>query len=119
MSRFYFQSFGEYRTLLEQFTVTAEKVGGTHEGKSYNVILYCVTDERGNKLGRPLKSSLFGKEVGYNALQKHYELLKSAVEKKKMRENLRPVIVQAMQKVSSKEGLKYLMKEKRDWGCFS
>jgi hypothetical protein len=56
---------------------------------------------------------LFGKEVGYNALQKHYELSKSAVEKKKMRENLRPVIAQAIQKASSREGFKHLMREKR------
>ncbi|KAA6332666.1 hypothetical protein EZS27_018848 [termite gut metagenome] len=112
MNHFYFQSFGEYRTLLEQFNVTAEEIKGEHDGKSYNGILYLVTDERGNKQGKPLKSSLFGKEVGYNALQKHYELSKSAVEKKKIRENLRPVIVQAMQKASSKEGFKHLMREK-------
>ncbi|KAA6306370.1 hypothetical protein EZS27_041975, partial [termite gut metagenome] len=79
----YFQSLGEYRTLLEQFNVTAEEIKGEHDGKPYNGILYCVTDEKGNKLGRPLKSSLFGKEVGYDALQKHYELSKAAVEKKR------------------------------------
>ncbi|KAA6338935.1 hypothetical protein EZS27_013092 [termite gut metagenome] len=112
MSRFYFQSLGEYRTLLEQFNVTVEEAKGEHDGKPYNGILYFVTDEKGNKLGRPLKSSLFGKEVGCDALQKHYELSKAAVEKKKIRENLRPVIAQAMQKANSKEGFKRLMREK-------
>ncbi|KAA6310090.1 hypothetical protein EZS27_038542, partial [termite gut metagenome] len=112
MSRFYFQSLGEYRTLLEQFNVTAEEIKGEHDGKPYNGILYFVTDERGNKVGRPLKSSLFGKEVGYKALQKHYELSKAAVEKKKIRESLRPVTSQAIQKASSKEGFKRLMREK-------
>ncbi|KAA6314278.1 hypothetical protein EZS27_035084, partial [termite gut metagenome] len=112
MNYFYFQSFGEYRTLLEQFNVTAEEIKGEHNGKPYNGILYCVTGEKGNKLGRPLKSSLFGKEVGGEALRKHYELSKAAVEKKKIRENLRPVIAQAMQKASSKEGFKHLMREK-------
>ncbi|KAA6310835.1 hypothetical protein EZS27_037933, partial [termite gut metagenome] len=112
MNHFYFQSFEEYRTLLEQFNVTAEEIKGEHEGKPYSGILYFVTDEKGNKLGRPLKSSLFGKEVGYDALQKHYELSKAAVEKKKIRESLRPVIAQAMQKASSKEGFKRLMREK-------
>ncbi|KAA6327287.1 hypothetical protein EZS27_023714 [termite gut metagenome] len=112
MSHFYFQSFGEYRALLEQFNITAEEVGGMHEGKPYNGILYCVTDEKGNKVGRPLKSSLFGKEVGYEALQKHYEFSKAAVEKKKIRESLRPVTSQAMQKANSREGFKRLMREK-------
>ncbi|KAA6312832.1 hypothetical protein EZS27_036300 [termite gut metagenome] len=112
MNHFYFQSFGEYRTLLEQFNVTAEEIKGEHEGKPYNGILYCVTDEKGNKLGRPLKSSLFGKEVGYDALQKHYELSKSAVEKKKIRESLRPVISQAMQKANGREDFKRLIREK-------
>ncbi|KAA6300331.1 MAG: hypothetical protein EZS26_003524 [Candidatus Ordinivivax streblomastigis] len=112
MNHFYFQSFGEYRTLLEQFNVTAAEIKGEHDGKPYNGILYFVTDERGNKVGRPLKSSLFGKEVGYEALQKHYEFSKAAVEKKKIRESLRPVIAQAMQKASSKEGFKRLMREK-------
>ncbi|KAA6343077.1 hypothetical protein EZS27_009208 [termite gut metagenome] len=112
MNHFYFQSFGEYRTLLEQFNVTAEEIKGEHDGKPYNGILYLVTDERGNKQGKPLKSSLFGKEVGYNALQKHYELSKSAVEKKKIRENLRPVISQAMQKANGREDFKRLIREK-------
>ncbi|KAA6337514.1 hypothetical protein EZS27_014411 [termite gut metagenome] len=112
MSHFYFQSFGECRTLLEQFNVTAEEIKGEHNGKPYNGILYCVTGERGNKLGRPLKSSLFGKEVGCDALQKHYELSKSAVEKKKIRESLRPVIAQAMRKANGRKDFKRLIKEK-------
>lgn len=49
MANFYFQSFGEeYRTLLEMFNLTAEEVQGIHNG-----IIYSVTDEKGNKVGRP------------------------------------------------------------------
>jgi hypothetical protein len=43
-----------------------------------------------NKVGWPFKSSLLGKEVGYDALQKHYESSKSAVEKKKIQESVYP-----------------------------
>jgi hypothetical protein len=46
MNHFYFQSFGEYRTLLEQFNITAEEIKGKHNG-----ILYSVTDDRGIKQG--------------------------------------------------------------------
>ncbi|GHV48623.1 hypothetical protein FACS1894181_04880 [Bacteroidia bacterium] len=80
MANFHFQSFGEYRTLLEMFNLIAEEVQGIHKG-----ILYSVTDEKGNEIGRPFKSSLFGKEAGYEALRRHFENSKLAVEKEKYR----------------------------------
>ena len=95
MNHFYFQSFGEYRTLLEQFNVAAEEIKGLHNG-----VVYSVMDETGNKTGRPFKSSLFGKEVGFEALQKHYEASKLAVEKKKIRENLKLTIAKAMKQAN-------------------
>jgi hypothetical protein len=110
MNNFYFQSFGEYRTLLEQFNLTAEEIKGKHNGKPYNGILYSVIDDKGNKLGRPFKSSLFGKEVGYDALQKHYELSKVAIEKEKIREHLRPIIADAMRKTKNQKDFKQTLK---------
>ena len=108
MGNFHFQSFGEYRTLMEMFNLTAEEVKGTHNG-----ILYSVLDDKGNKVGRPFKSSLFGKEVGYDALQKHYESSKLAVEKKKIREMLRPIIAGAMRSAKNKDDFRKLLKEQR------
>jgi len=104
---FYFQSFGEYSTVLEMFNLTAEEIKGKHNG-----ILYSVTDEKGNKIGQPFKSSLFGKEAGYEALQKHFEDSKLAIEKKKIREALRPVIAEAMRNAKGKDAFKKLLKEK-------
>jgi len=107
MKHFYFQSFGEYRTLLEQFNVAVEEINGIHNG-----VVYSVIDEKGNKMGRPFKSSLFGKEIGFEALQKHYETSKIAVEKKKIRENMKPMIAKAMKQASSiKEFQTQLKKE--------
>ncbi len=65
-----FQSFGEYRALLSLFNLTAEEVKGEHKGKPYNGLVYSVLNEKGEKVGIPFKSSLFGKTVGYEALQK-------------------------------------------------
>lgn len=65
-----FQSFGEYRALLSLFNLTAEEVKGEHKGKPYNGLVYPVLNEKGEKVGNPFKSSLFGKSVGYDALQK-------------------------------------------------
>jgi hypothetical protein len=107
MNHFYFQSFGEYRTILEQFNITAEEIKGKHNG-----ILYSVTDDKGNKTGRPFKSSLFGKEAGYDALQKHYENSKLAVEKKNIREQLRPVIAQTMRQAKNINEFRLLLKKK-------
>jgi hypothetical protein len=112
MNHFYFQSFGEYRTLLEQFNIAAEEIKGEHSGKPYNGILYSVIGEDGKKQGKPFKSSLFGKEVGFNALQSHYELSKAAIEKKKIRETMKPIITQAMKRANNKEDFKLLLKEK-------
>jgi hypothetical protein len=106
-ANFHFQSFGEYRTMLELFNLTAEEVKGMHNG-----ILYSVTDGEGNKVGRPFKSSLFGKEAGYEALQKHYENSKSAVEKKNIRENLCPMIAQAMREAKGKDDFRLRLRQK-------
>jgi hypothetical protein len=110
MKNFYFQSFDEYRTVLEQFNLTAEEVKGNCNGKAYNGILYSVTDDKGNRQGKPFKSSLFGKEVGYNALQHHFEVSKLAVEKKNIREQLRPKIAGAMHKARNIDDFGKLLK---------
>jgi hypothetical protein len=73
--------------MLERFNLTAEEVQGIHNG-----IIYSVLDDKGNKAGRMMKSSSFGKYAGYDALEKHFEESKLAVEKKNIRETLRPVI---------------------------
>lgn len=106
-ANFYFQSFGEYRTMLEHFNLTAEEVKGMHNG-----ILYSVLDDKGNKVGKPFKSSLFSKEAGYEALQKHFEESKLAVEKKNIRETLRPVIVDAIRTAKDMDDFRSLLKKK-------
>jgi hypothetical protein len=55
---------------------------------------------------------LFGKEAGYEALQKHIEGSKLAVEKKNIRETLRPVIVQAIPAAKDVDDFRLLLKKK-------
>ncbi|MFT4224279.1 conjugal transfer protein MobB [Dysgonomonas sp.] len=112
MNHFYFQSFGEYRTLLEQFNVTVEEVKGEHKGKPYRGLIYPVIDNKGEKIGVPIKSSKFGKSVGYDVMQKHFEHSKTAIEKNRIRENLRPVIAKAMKEAKNIDDFKLLLKEK-------
>jgi hypothetical protein len=65
-----------------------------------------------NMVGRPFKSSMFGKEAGYEALQKHFEASKLAVEKKNIREQLRPVIAQTMRQAKNVNDFRLLLKKK-------
>jgi hypothetical protein len=96
MNHFCFQSFGEYRTLLEQFNVTVEEVKGEYRGKPYQGLIYSVLDDKGKKTGVPVKSSKFGKSVGYDSMQKHFEQSKSAIEKSNVKDKLKPIIQNTM-----------------------
>ena len=54
------QTIGEYRALLSLYNIGLEKVKGEVHGKSYRGLVYSALDKDGNKVGTPLKSSLFG-----------------------------------------------------------
>ncbi len=97
INNYHFQSLGEYRTLLEMFNVTVEDVKGEYKGKSYLGLVYSVLDENGEKVSKPFKSSLFGKSVNAEALQKHFEKSKIAIEKSDIKERLKPIITNVMQ----------------------
>lgn len=65
--------FGEWRTLLEAFNVSAEERTGTIEGRDYAGMIYGALTDDGYGIGTPFKSSRIGKDVGYEALQRYYE----------------------------------------------
>ena len=65
-----FQTIGELRALLSLYNMTVEEVRGNAKGEDYNGLVYSVIDANGEKIGNPFKSSLFGKSVGYEALQR-------------------------------------------------
>lgn len=64
-----FQSFGEYRALLSLYHIGVEKVEGNNQGHKYTGLVYSALDADGNRVGKPLKSSLFGKSYGMEALE--------------------------------------------------
>lgn len=107
-----FQSFGEFRTLLELFNVTVEEVKGAIYDKPYQGLLYVATDDNGKRIGTPFKSSLFGKSVGYDALQRKFGQSAQTIKDKQLREKLYPVVRQAMNQAKDKEDFTLLMKEK-------
>lgn len=98
MANYNFQSFGEYRTLLEQCNVIVEELKGVRNGQSYQGLLYSATDDKGNKVGVPIKASKISKSVGYEALQKKFEKSKMNIDTCKTREKIRPIINDALSK---------------------
>ncbi len=62
-STYRFQSFGEYSALLSCFNIEAKQVRAT--GTPYNGIVYTMTDDTGQPVCTPIKSSLIGKRFGY------------------------------------------------------
>ncbi len=75
-----FQSFGEYRTLLSLYNICVEESKGVRNGKAYEGLIYYATNDRGEKISNPFKSSLFGKSVGLAAINskccKHKQTIK-------------------------------------------
>lgn len=72
-----FGTLGEYRAVLSLYGITVDEVKGEYGGREYHGLSYSATDKDGNKIGKPFKSSVFGKEAGIAALEKR--MLSSAV----------------------------------------
>lgn len=97
IANYNFQSLSEYRTLLEMFNVTVEEIKGEYRGRPYHGLVYSVLDENGEKVSKPFKSSLFGKSVNAETLQKHFEKSKIAIDKSDIKDRLKSKILEAMQ----------------------
>lgn len=116
-----FQSLAEYRALLSLFNLTAEEVKGEHKGIAYNELVYSVLDENGKKTGNPFKSSLFGKSVGHDALQKKMTVDKTLwktdkTTKNRLRKDILEVISQSknrkrFEKKLSEKGISVVFRE--------
>ena len=88
-----FQSMGEYRALLSLYNVTVEEVRGEVRGREYHGLVYSATDDAGNKVGNPFKSSLFGKSVGYEAMEKKFAQSKQTIKEKKLSDRTKRTVL--------------------------
>ena len=52
------------------YTLTVHDAQGKYSGREYHGLTYSATDREGNKVGKPFKSSVFGKEAGVAALER-------------------------------------------------
>jgi hypothetical protein len=92
----HFQSLKEYRALLTLYNVGVEEVRGEIKGKEYKGLVYSALNDKGEKVGNPFKSSLFGKSVGMEALEKRIEKSAEIIKNKQLKERSKKVIAAAM-----------------------
>jgi hypothetical protein len=92
-----FQSFGEYKAILSLYNIIVEEIKGGVEGKQYNGLVYSAIDNHGERIGKPFKSSLFGKSVGYEALQQEMVQSGEIIKKKQLKGRTKAIVTKAMQ----------------------
>ncbi|RRD92439.1 mobilization protein [Bacteroides heparinolyticus] len=96
-------SFKEYRALLSTYNICVEEVKGNVNGKTYMGLLYFASDDKGNKVGKVFKSSLFGKSVGYEALQNSFKASKEKLKEKHLAPKTKSVVAGALRRSATKE----------------
>ena len=82
--RYKFQTLGEYRALLALYNLTVEECRGEVRGREYRGFVYSATDDRGEKVGTPLKASRFGKRYGYEAFERWCAASKEQIKEQKL-----------------------------------
>ena len=107
-----FQTMGEYRALLSLYNLTVEEARGNVRGREYHGLVYSVTDDKGDKVGNPFKSSLFGKSVGYEVVQKKFARSKQEIKDKKLADMTKRTVLSVLQGTYDKDKFVSQLKEK-------
>ena len=93
---YYFQTMGEYKALLSLYHITVEEIKGGSADKMFNGLVYSATNDKGERIGKSFKSSLFGKTVGYEALQQRMAQSGEIIKQKLLKERTRAVVTKAL-----------------------
>ena len=107
-----FQTMGEFRALLSLYNMTVEEARGNVRGREYHGLVYSVTDDKGNKVGNPFKSSLFGKSAGYEAVQRKFIRSKSEIKDRKLADMTKRTVLSVLQGTYDKDKFVSQLKEK-------
>ena len=92
VNNYKFQTLGEYRSLLSLYNIGLEEVKGEVRGIPYRGLVYSALVNDGNKVGTPLKSSLFAKSVGYDGLENHMGKSGKEIKQQGLRERTRMTV---------------------------
>ena len=99
-SEYYFLSFKEYKSLLSLYNIDVEEV--RNEKNECKGLVYSAKNDKGEKVGNPFKSSLFGKYAGIDALEKRIELSAQIIKNKGLKERSKQIIAAALSSTNSR-----------------
>ena len=112
VTMYHFQTMGEYRALLSLYNIGVEEVQGERNGKPYRGLLYTALDRDGNRVGNPLKSSLFGKTVGIEALEKRMKQSAEKIKDNDYRSATKVRIADIVRSANTEDELRKKLQEK-------
>ena len=110
-SMYHFQSMGEYKAVLSLYNIHVEELKGEAKGKPYRGLLYSAVDDKGDKVGNPLKSSIFGKSVGYDGLEKRMEKSAERIKAKNLKTHTLKAVSEAKQGSRSESEFRAKLRE--------
>jgi hypothetical protein len=102
---------GEYKAVLSLYNINVEELKGEVKGIPYRGLLYSATDNEGNKVGNPLKSSIFGKSVGYGGLEKRMAKSTERIKAKNLKAHTLKAVSEAKQTCTSKSEFRAKLKQ--------
>ena len=107
-----FQSLTEYRALLSLYNIGIEKVEGSNNGNKYTGLVYSALDADGNRVGKPLKSSLFGKSQGIELLEQKMKCSGEAIKSGKLADKTKATIAEALKNSHTESDLRTALRDK-------
>lgn len=107
-----FQSLTEYRALLSLYNISVEKVEGSNDGNKYTGLVYSALDADGNRVGKPLKSSLFGKLQGIDHLEQGMKRSGEAIKSGKLVDKTKAIVAEAIKNSWTEADLRTALRDK-------
>jgi len=107
-----FQSLTEYRALLSLYNIGIEKVEGSNGGNKYTGLVYSALDADGNRAGKPLKSSLFGKTQGIELLEQGMKRSSEAIKSGKLADKTKAIVNEALKTSRTEADLRTALRSK-------
>lgn len=110
--KYRFQTLGEYRALLSLYRLTVEECRGEVCGREYRGFVYSAIDDKGGKVGTPLKASRFGKRYGYEAFERWCAVSKEQIKERKLGDMTKATAMAALRRTKDRAEFIGLMKAK-------
>lgn len=107
-----FQTLGEYRALLSLYNIGVEEIKGENKGNAYRGLVYSALDSEGNRIGKPLKSSLFGKDHGFEGLEKLFDKSKETIKTDGVAKQTRATVSASLASTRTESEFRAALREK-------